>query len=187
MLKHFVCMLIIFAFFMTIQSNTRSDNDIYNEDEQLETRYYDYNHTWKITQYGRDSEGQLQTSAYISANQSRHRHSLYAYTFFYSSYSYPKIQGSWYVRAQLHHDWATDEEPYENRGKIKGKAGGVGDSGSQSDADFWADHDPSETINSCDAYAEATAYHPSKNASYRSVAYAPFTPTETKWIFRSKP
>ena len=157
MYKHFLCTLAILALFMTIQSDTRSDNDVYNEDEQLETRYY-YNEigTWKIKQRGKDSEdnGKLMTSVSTKAAQTAGTHALYAYAWFQSKYSYPRIQGQWYLRAQLHHDWATDEEPYEDRGRIRGVIGGMSESGSQSDIDYWAEHDPMDTKKDC---AEARA------------------------------
>lgn len=41
MRKQLVCILAILLFFITTQSDICSDNDIYNEDEQKETRYWD--------------------------------------------------------------------------------------------------------------------------------------------------
>ena len=52
MLKHFLCILTILAFFMTIPSGTRSNNDVYNEDRQVEKRYYHYHYADEIPPYG---------------------------------------------------------------------------------------------------------------------------------------
>ena len=111
MYKHILCTLAILAIFMTIQSDTRSDNDVYNEDKPVEIRYYNYDDgifdMWKIKQRGADSEdnGGLQTYVGIKAADTKVSHALLAYAGFYSRYAYPRIQGSWYLRAQLHHDW----------------------------------------------------------------------------------
>lgn len=190
MYKHFLCTLAILVIFMTIQSDTRSDNDIYNEDKRVEIRYYNNDDgTWKIKQHGADSEdnGKLETYVGIMAADTKVSHSLWAYAGFYSKYVYPRIQGSWYLRAQLHHDWATDEEPYEDRGRIRGIQGGMGEYGQQSDIDYWADHDPFNTKEDCDTFAEATVYHPSKGKNYRSVSYSHFTPIKIEWKYEKRP
>ncbi len=204
MLKHFLCILTILAFFMTIPSGTRSDNDVYNE-EKVETRYYHYDYAdelppyglWMVMQNCYDSEDdeKLNTSVSITAAQTDYTHSLYAYASYRQEYADPKIEGTWYLRAQLHHDWATDEEPFEDRGEIRGKEGimggqnGTSESGSQSDIDYFANHDPMQTKEKCDAYAEAKVHNPFKDADYRSVSYAHFTPRpiNVEWEYEKRP
>lgn len=157
MYKDFLCILAILAIFMTIESDTRSDNDVYNEDKQVETRYYNNDvGTWKIKQHGKDSEdnGKLETYVGIKAANTKVSHALWAYAGFYSKYVYPKIKGSWYLRAKLHHDWATDEPAYEDRGRIYGIKGGMGKYGQQSDIDYWEKHNIFDTKKDCDAFAE---------------------------------
>ena len=180
---------------MTIQSDTRSDNNDYNEDEQIEEWYYDYPpngepiRIWKVKQHGSDSEdnGKLKTSVSIKAAQTSWTHALYAYAWFESRYHYSGIEGSWYLRAKLDHDWATDEDPFEDNGKIIGKAGGMDESGSQSDIDHFANYDPFATKSDCDAYARAKVHHPSKNKDFRSVSYAHFTPSKIEWEYEKRP
>ena len=195
MYKHFLCLLAIFTFFMTIQSDTRSDNYDYNEDQRLEKWFYDYPpnnepiRIWKIKQLGDDSEdnGRISTGVTIMAAQTSWTHSLWAYASFASEYQYSGVEGSWYLRAKLDHDWATDEEPYEDNGKIIGQAGGMNKSGDQSDIDYFANHNPFETKTDCDAYARAKVHHPSKNIDYRSVSYAHFTPIMIEWEYEKRP
>lgn len=132
-----------------------------------------------MKQWGEDSEdnSKLETLATTFAAQSTYiTHALSAYASFESSYVNPKVIGTWYLRAQLHHDWATDEEPYEDEGEIKGKHGGMRDSGSQSDVDYWTSKDPMKTIRKCDSYAEAKVTLPVGNVKHRSVSYSYFTP-----------
>ncbi|MYF54885.1 hypothetical protein F4225_03750 [Candidatus Poribacteria bacterium] len=188
MRKQLVCILTILLFFITIQSDICSDNDIYNEDEQKETRYWDNLGTWKVKQRGEDSEdnSQLETSVCTLAAQSTYIHALSAYAFFESHYNNPKVKGTWYLRAQLHHDWATDEEPYEDEGEIKGKVGGMHKSGWQNDVDYWANKDPMKTIKKCDAYAEAKVTLPVGNVEHRSVSYSHFTPRTIAWISQKR-
>lgn len=188
-------MLAIFTIFLTIQSDTRSDNNDYNEDEQIEEWYYDYPpngeplRIWKVKQHGSDSEDsrKLQTSVSIKAAQTSLTHALYAYAWFHSGYTYPRIKGDWYLRAALHHDWATDENAYERRGVIRGRSGGMSEMGDQSDIDYFANRNPFQTKRDCDAYAEAKVHHPSKNKDYKSVSYSHFTSINIKWKYEERP
>lgn len=190
MFKHFLCLVAIFIFLSTIQSDTHSDNDTYNEYERLEIRFYNNDYaTWKIKQRGSDTEDnqRLITGASIKAAQTDWTHALSAYASFQSQYTYTEIKGSWYLRAKLDHDWATDESPYEKKGKIRGIQGGMSKSGNQSDVDYWAEHDPHITKKDCDAYSEAKVYHPSKGKTFRSVAYAHFTPIKIEYRNERRP
>lgn len=195
MSEHFLCLLAIFTFFMTIQSDTHSDNMSANEDQRLEKWFYDYPpnnepiRIWKIKQRGDDSEdnGNISTGVTIMAAQTSWTHSLWAYASFQSSYEYSGIEGNWYLKAELDHDWATDEKPYKKTGQIIGQAGGMQKSGDQSDIDYFANHDPFETKKDCDAYARAIVYHPSKDIGFRSVSYAHFHPAKFKWEYEKRP
>ena len=84
------------AFFMTIQSDIRSADDIYNEDEQLEQRYVNKKgKVWKVKQWGRDSEdyGKIKTAVSTMAVQtSVFTHFLWATAWFESSYRDPKVR-----------------------------------------------------------------------------------------------
>ena len=144
-----------------------------------------------MKQRGKDSEdnSKLQTSVSTLAAQSTYiTHALYASAFFESSYVNPKVTGTWYLRAQLNHDWATDEEPYEDEGDIEGKQGGMDDWGWQTDKDHWTSKDPMETIKKCDSYAEAKVTLPVGNVKHRSVSYSYFTPrpADIVWEFQKR-
>lgn len=189
MRKQLVCLLTILLFFITIQSDICSDNDIYNEHKQKETRFWDNYRTWKVKQEGEDSEDNSKLKTYVSnltAQSTYITHALHAYASFKSSYHNPKVKGTWYLRAQLNHDWATDEEPYEDEGEIKGKLGGMRDKGSQSDIDYWTSKDPRKTIKKCDSYAEAKVTLPVGNVEHRSVSYSYFTPRVISWKFQKR-
>lgn len=181
-MKRVFCMITIFMFLMTIQSYVRSDNRIPNENGKTEFVYY-YNYkVWKVTRSGSDAEDEGKLSTYTSAFafQQSSSHSLHAYASFSSSYEDPKDRGTWYLRARLKHDFATDEEPYRDEGRIDGKSGGMNESGDQSDTDWFADYDPILTISGCDAYADARVF-PKNRFMKRSESYVPnFAPAT--WI-----
>lgn len=185
-MKKVFCMLAILVFLTTTVLQLRSDNDVYNENGNPKTVYFWDNEVWQVDQYGSDSEsgddGTLHTSASVSAAQLSVRHILSAYASFSSSYTDPAYEGTWYMRAKLNHDWATDEEPFENNGKIVGKEDGMSDSGSQIDTGWFGEHDPTHTYRDCDAYAEAKITDPDDGTEYRSVAYAPSSTTDIEWV-----
>ena len=188
MKNHFVFMLVLLALLMTLQSDIRSADDIYNEVESSDRRYVNKKgEVWKVKQYGRDEEGKLKTSASSYAAQTKvYTHYLSVRASYQSKYDNPKTKGTWYLRAELLHDWATDQEPYEDEGKIKGRKNGMSESGSQSDKDWWTVKDPMSTITDCDAYAEAKV---SKPAKHRSVSYSYFVPRfeDIEWIWEEAP
>lgn len=190
-MKKVFCILAMLVFMTTVMLQLYSDNDVYNEDEEVETRYYNkMGETWKVKQRGRDSEdnGNLSTSVSTYTAQTKAwTHAMSAYAYYNSSYTDPKFEGQWYLRAQLNHSWATDEEPFEDSGKIYGKKYGMNKSGSQSDIDYFAWHDPLDTITDCDSFAEATIYHPSQDKNYRSVAYSYFSGGELAEVEEEAP
>lgn len=136
MRKSFLTLAIV-AILMTMITTLRSDNDTYNEDRSRKTYYYWNNKVWKVKQTCTDSEDNLYTYAYAAAMQYPEGHNLYASVSFTSGYTDPKIKGTWYLRAELHHPWATDEEPFEDNGEIKGKQDGMYKHGKQADKDWF--------------------------------------------------
>lgn len=185
-MKKSFCMLAILVFLTTTVLQLRSDNVTYNENGNPKTVYYWDNEVWQVDQYGSDSEsedaGTLYTSASVSAAQLSVRHILSAYVSYSSTYTDPAYEGTWYMRAKLQHDWADDEEPYEDNGRLEGKQDSMSDNASQKDTDWFDDHDPTWTYRDCDAYVEALMEHPTESKQKRSVAYAPSSTTDIEWV-----
>ena len=191
-MKRAFSMLGIIFIMMTMITTLRSDNDTYNEGDKWDKRYVNKKgEVWKVKQYGSDSEDndKLTTSASSYAAQTKvYTHYLSVRASYQSKYKNPKVEGTWYLRAELLHDWATDEEPYEDEGRIFGRKDGMSESGSQSDKDWWTVKDPMATITDCDSYAEAKVTLPD-GTKHRSVSYSYFTPRfeDIEWIWEEAP
>lgn len=172
-MKKAFSMLAMIVIMMTMVTTLRSNNDDY----EWETRYHWNNKVWRVQQVGDDTKdsGDLSTSVYGSTQQNSYSHGMYASASFNADYVNPKVTGTWYLRAHLNVEWATDEEPFEEDGDIVGKTEGTSKSGKQGDVDWFANHDPLDTIEIIDSYAEAKVTLV-KGAKYRSVAYSHFTP-----------
>ena len=177
-MKKVFYILTVIVMLMTMIATSRS----YNADDAEETRFHWRTKVWKVSQVGNDSKdsGDLSTSVYNSTQQNRYSHGMYASASFSADYVNPKVTGTWYLRGYLNAEWATDEQPYEEDGKIEGKTGGMSESGSQGDVDWFSKRDPLDTIKRTDSYAEAKVTLVN-GAKYRSVAYSYFTPISITW------
>ncbi len=179
------CIIAILASILTMISTLRSDNDVSNEMVEMHKIYIWGGTVWKEQMSGADQEGKLTTLAEVSAEQNEFEHALSADASFGSDYEEANITGTYHLRAKLKHAWATDEPPFEERGQIKGKQGGMYKSGDQSDRDWFRYADPSITIHDCDAYAEAKVYPPNEVIHFKAVAEAPIGIFSPIWLRKS--
>ncbi len=184
MKKYMVCMLTIFAFFMTIPLGSVLANYTSNEEYALETRWHWNMKVWRVQQSVADYDHvrHMDTSVYGATQQKSMAHGMNTTAKFESRYEYSKVKGTWYLRARLSADWATDEEPYEKNGKINGKKGGMKKEGKQSDTDWFADYDPLHTITLVDSYARARIFLPVRKVWYRTSSYSHFTTTDITYV-----
>ena len=178
-MKKAFCLITILAFMTTLNSGIRSANKYYNEGGSVRYYYWWNGELWKVQQSCSDYENHdnLSSHAGAAAKQWNLKHELAAAASYFSSYTNPKIKGTWYLRASLAAlDWATDEEPFDKSGIIEGKKGGMKKDGSQSDTDWWATYDPIFSYVDIDAYASAEVTIPSSGVKHKAVAYSPAYP-----------
>jgi len=182
-MKRLFCLIVILTFLTTLNSGVRSDNRWYNEGGSVKHYYHWNTIVWKVEQGCSDYEDNdnLSSHAGAGAAQLSFKHLLAASASYFSNYKIPQITGTWYLRAQLNHDWATDEEPFEKDGDIEGRPGGMSKYGSQSDTDWFNVYDPIWTFPDCDAYAKAEVSFPGGGKA-KAVAYSPAWPNGTLWL-----
>ena len=168
----------IIVIMITMITSLRSDPNLSNEDHEWETRFVKKNKVWRVEQVGSDSEdsGDLSTTCSNMTQQSSLIHSMNASARYSSDYVNPNVKGTWFLRAKLQAEWATDEEPFEDEGEIEGKKGGMRKDENQYDSDFFASRDPVDTISLTDSYARADVRV--KGKLYMSKAYSHFATNE---------
>ena len=181
MKKHFTPMLVLLAFMMTLQSENIFAEYSYidNEDQESETRWHWNTTVWAVHQYAADDDKpqHLDTSVYNHATQASLRHTMYASAKFVSRYEHPKVKGSYHLKAEIEAEWATDEEPFEKKGKIKGQKRYMRKQGSQSDTDWFEERDPLDTIQLIDSFSICWVWLPFRKVWYRASSKAYFTPS----------
>lgn len=181
MKKHFIPMLVLFAFMMTLQSENMFAEYSYidNEDHEIETRWYWGTKVWSVIQYAKDDDKphHLDTSVYNRTSQVSLRHTMYASAKFVSRYEHWKVKGDYHLKAEIKAEWANDEEPFEKKGKIFGSKEHMRRQGSQSDTDWFAERNPLDTIQLIDSSSICWVWLPFRKVWYRASSKAYFTPS----------
>lgn len=189
MKKHFIPMLVLFAFMITMQSENILADHAHNEDWEYETRWIWNGKVWHVHQAASDDDipHHMDTDVSTSTTQQSWTHMMYARAYFKSRYAHPKVFGKWFARAKLKAEWADDQPPFEDEGKIEGKKGGMAPiRGSQGDTDWFATYDPLETIKLTDAFVKARVYLPFRKVWYRASSKSYFTPKPGHIIYKTK-
>ena len=189
MKKHFIPMLVLFTFMMTLQSENILADHAHNEDWEYETRWHKNGKVWGVDQYAYDDDipHQMDTSVRTSTTQDSWTHMMYAEAYFKSRYEDPDLIGDYYIHAKLNAEWATDQPPFEDKGEIVGQKGGMDTiQGSQADTDWFAVYDPLETIKLTDAFVRAKVAPSDKDVWYRASSKSYFTPKPEHIIYKPK-
>ncbi len=189
MKKHFIPMLVLFAFMMTMQSENILADHAHNEDWEYETRWHKNGKVWGVNQSASDDDipHLMDTRVRTSTTQDSWTHMMYAEAYFKSRYENPNVFGDYYIHAKLNADWATDQPPFQDEGEIEGKKGGMAAiEGSQGDTDWFAIKDPLETIKLTDAFVRAKINPPDKDVWYRASSKSYFTPKPGHIIYKPK-
>ena len=96
MKKHFIPMLVLFAFMITMQSENILADHAHNEDFEYETRWIWNGKVWHVNQAASDDDipHHMDTSVRTSTTQQSWTHMMYARAYFKSRYAHPRLEAN---------------------------------------------------------------------------------------------
>ena len=170
-MKRLFCIITILAFMTTLNLGIRAENRVNRDGNDITHSHWE-GETWKVTQSGLDSDGQLSTYTSSTAAKLTFSHFLYAYASFTSGYEY-KVSGTWQLLAKITADRNPDGQPYRDNGKIVGKKGGMHEEGDHEDSNWFSNADPRVTFHSTYTAAITEVTHPTCGCKFESNASTP--------------